>query len=110
MAVTIPVTSILHYQSIRQNKGEQRRPGTTVCNCMSHGSSPGARPLVVDVCCYLSHPQARQAVLVGPPLVALGGVRGDPAEGLRGLGVGHFGRKHRHEGVASHIDGDEGDR
>jgi len=69
---------------------------------MNHGSSPGARPLVVDVCCNLRYPQARQPVLVGPPLMALCGVGGDPAKGLCGLGIGYFGRKHGHEGVVSH--------
>jgi len=108
MAVIVPDTSILHYQSTKQNKGEQRRPGNTIGNCMRHGSSPGARPLVIDVSCYLRHPQARQAVFIRPPLVALGGIGGYPAKGLRGLGVRHFGRKHRDKVVVSHTDGEEG--
>jgi len=77
---------------------------------MKHGFSPGARPLIVDVGRDLCDAQAGHPILVGPPLVALSGVRRHPAKGLCGLRVWHLSRKHRHEGMISHDvrEGDEG--
>jgi len=64
---------------------------------------PGACPLIVDVCCYLGHTQAGQAILVGSPLVALGCIRRNPAKGLRGLSIGHFGRENWDEVMVGHF-------
>jgi len=70
---------------------------------MKHGFSPGARPLIVDVGRDLCDAQAGHPILVGPPLVALSGVRRHPAKGLSGLGVWHFGREDRHKGMVGHV-------
>jgi len=64
---------------------------------------PGACPLIVDVCGDLGYTQAGQAILVSSPLVALGSIGTNPAKGLRGLSIGHFGRENWHEVIVGHF-------
>jgi len=70
---------------------------------MDHGSSPGTRPLVVDVCSDPCDPEAAQPVLVRAPPVPLGLVRTHPAPRLGSLCVRHVGRQDWNERLARQV-------
>jgi len=71
---------------------------------MNHSSLPSACPLLVDIRCHPRHPYALEAVLVCPPGVGLGFVRGHPLEGLMILGVRHADGEHGDKRQVGHVE------
>jgi len=90
------ITILRQHPLNRQNKAEQRRPDATIRNYMEYSPSPGAGPLVVDICDDPRDPQTGQPVLICAPHMPLGFVRRYPRKGLCALCVGYGGRKYRH--------------